>query len=387
LLISRENAIIKRIQTLAIPLFAHSFLASALTSLALTGQVSGDVTRPVQFPSRADVVMQLVLARTQNVPIIKNTGAFPDIEKFSWYEPYMLFAERMGIVRAEINTNLLYPNKSVTRAEFLKMFSVTFGIKPGYPHVYRDIPKNAWFDVYAGVAHSYGLFTLENPYYLEPQRAVTQREVTHALAVYEKLRKAASEPVALEQEMAQEQADGKLTLYNVISTRKQNVTLVDPEPAMQLKPLVRKIPLPQSLPDIRSQIVTLVNEIRSEHQLPLLTENPALDGSAQFYAEKMAAEGFFGHVAPNGQTLKDRIAATTFYQRGFSMDCFCIKGYALGENLARGQKTSREVVDAWMKSPSHRDAILNPAYSYIGIGAKAGYWVQHFGGIILPPTL
>ena len=90
------------------------------------------------------------------------------------------------------------------------------------------------------------------------------------------------------------------------------------------------------------------------------------------------------NTAPDGQTLKDRISATSYYDRSFVLACKCVPGFALGENLARGQKTPKEVVDAWMRSPSHRDAILNPDYADLGIGVSAGYWVQHFGGKLFP---
>jgi uncharacterized protein YkwD len=98
----------------------------------------------------------------------------------------------------------------------------------------------------------------------------------------------------------------------------------------------------------------------------------------------MASQGFFGHVAPDGQTLTDRIAAVGYYNRSLSADCNCVKGYALGENLARGQKTAKEAVDAWLKSPGHRKNLMDPAYTDTGIGVKSGVWVEHFGGVILP---
>ena len=53
-----------------------------------------------------------------------------------------------------------------------------------------------------------------------------------------------------------------------------------------------------------------------------------------------------------------------------------------GENIASGQKSASEVVNAWMNSPGHRANILNSSYSRIGsasvnIGGTL-YWVQLF---------
>jgi uncharacterized protein YkwD len=98
----------------------------------------------------------------------------------------------------------------------------------------------------------------------------------------------------------------------------------------------------------------------------------------------MALKGYFSHVSPAGQTLRDRIKTTGYYNRTFSSECFCVKGYSLGENLARGPKTAEQAIKAWLKSPSHREAILNADYTDIGVGVSAGMWVQHFGGVLLP---
>ncbi len=52
--------------------------------------------------------------------------------------------------------------------------------------------------------------------------------------------------------------------------------------------------------------------------------------------------------------------------------------YNIGENIAMGQKTPTEVVQAWMDSPGHRANILDPQYVYIGVGYCDNYWVQQF---------
>jgi len=56
-----------------------------------------------------------------------------------------------------------------------------------------------------------------------------------------------------------------------------------------------------------------------------------------------------------------------------------------GENIAAGQTTPEEVVQAWMNSEGHRANILNPNYTAIGVGYVKGgsygsYWTQDFIG-------
>jgi len=52
----------------------------------------------------------------------------------------------------------------------------------------------------------------------------------------------------------------------------------------------------------------------------------------------------------------------------------------MGENIAKGQKTPRAVVRAWMHSKGHRANILSPRYTDLGVGFHRGRWVQTFGG-------
>jgi uncharacterized protein YkwD len=56
-------------------------------------------------------------------------------------------------------------------------------------------------------------------------------------------------------------------------------------------------------------------------------------------------------------------------------------GLGVAENVAWNQKSPDSVMHAWMNSPGHRAAILNPKYSEIGVGvvvSNGPYWTQHF---------
>lgn len=55
----------------------------------------------------------------------------------------------------------------------------------------------------------------------------------------------------------------------------------------------------------------------------------------------------------------------------------------VGENIAMGQQSSGEVLNAWMNSSGHRANILNPGYTRIGVAAYTTpegtiYWCQQF---------
>jgi uncharacterized protein YkwD len=55
----------------------------------------------------------------------------------------------------------------------------------------------------------------------------------------------------------------------------------------------------------------------------------------------------------------------------------------VAENIAMGQRSSTEVVNAWMNSSGHRANILNPGHTRIGVAAYSTpegtiYWCQQF---------
>lgn len=132
-------------------------------------------------------------------------------------------------------------------------------------------------------------------------------------------------------------------------------------------------PSDNSLSGFRADVLKLVNAERAKKNLAAYAYNKTLESSAQDYAAHMKSENCFSHTAC-GSTLKQRMHASGYYQGGG-------KSYSYGENIARGQDTAAEVMEDWMNSPSHRDAILSSKYKEIGIGKSGNYWVQHFGAI------
>lgn len=117
-------------------------------------------------------------------------------------------------------------------------------------------------------------------------------------------------------------------------------------------------------------VISLVNEIREEYGLPLLSEHWELSRVARYKSEDMSALGYFSHTSPT-------------YGSPFEM----IKSFGLaystaGENIARGYKTPEAVVEGWMSSSGHRANILNKSYKYIGVGyaPDGSYCTQMFMG-------
>jgi uncharacterized protein YkwD len=106
----------------------------------------------------------------------------------------------------------------------------------------------------------------------------------------------------------------------------------------------------------------LTNEERQTQNLPILTTNPLLTEAAELKASDMATKGYFAHTSPEGKTPWYWIN-----QVGYDYH------YA-GENLAINFSDSKDVTEAWMNSPTHRENILKGKYTEIGTGVATGMY-------------
>jgi uncharacterized YkwD family protein len=114
------------------------------------------------------------------------------------------------------------------------------------------------------------------------------------------------------------------------------------------------------------QVVQLVNQERAKQGLRPLTHRADLKNVAQKKAEDMINSNYFSHTSPNYGSPFDM------------MKTFGISYSTAGENIAKGQKSPQEVMNAWMNSSGHRANILKPEYDSIGVGFYQGAWVQMF---------
>lgn len=134
---------------------------------------------------------------------------------------------------------------------------------------------------------------------------------------------------------------------------------------------VLKIPSTDSaVLSYEKEVVRLVNEIRVKNGLKALTYNWELSRVARYKSQDMKDNGYFSHTSP--------VYGSPFQM----MKSFGIKYRTAGENIARGQRSPQDVVNAWMNSAGHRANILNASFTEIGVGyvASGNYWTQMFIG-------
>ncbi|EQE62134.1 CAP domain-containing protein [Clostridioides difficile] len=129
----------------------------------------------------------------------------------------------------------------------------------------------------------------------------------------------------------------------------------------------------ESFSAYQKEVVDLVNIERAKAGLNPLTLDSSISNVATKKSQDMIDNNYFSHNSPTYGSPFDMLKK------------FGISYKTAGENIAMGQKTPKEVVNAWMNSEGHRKNIMNPNFSKIGVGVAQKsvgsiYWTQIFVG-------
>ena len=104
----------------------------------------------------------------------------------------------------------------------------------------------------------------------------------------------------------------------------------------------------------KAEVFRLINSERKKNSGSELKAMEILGVMADKRAKEAAA--LFQHTRPDGTRCFTIFAENSLKYR------------AAGENLAYGYKTPETLVAAWMNSEGHRKNILDPDFTYAGIG-------------------
>lgn len=137
------------------------------------------------------------------------------------------------------------------------------------------------------------------------------------------------------------------------------------------KPKVKPAPIQTSTSIPGALNKDRVVQEMNRHRRSPLTRHAQLDAAAQGHADWMAANEKLSHQGASGSSAADRVTAAGYRWQG------------VAENIAAGQRTETEVVDAWFKSPGHRKN-MQCNYRHTGVGVAQGpggilYWATVFG--------
>lgn len=115
-----------------------------------------------------------------------------------------------------------------------------------------------------------------------------------------------------------------------------------------------------------SAVVNLVNDERASNGCDPVHVDDRLTAAAQEHSQDMSDRDYMAHENPEGEGPGERASRHGYEAWG-------------AENVAKGQQSAEQVMDAWMNSPGHRANILNCGLEAIGVGEAGNAWTQKFG--------
>jgi uncharacterized protein YkwD len=137
---------------------------------------------------------------------------------------------------------------------------------------------------------------------------------------------------------------------------------------------------PRRIDYLRQIALDLANQDRARHGFSALRPDALLTKAAQRHAEDMLRRNYFGHYSPEGRTPSDRFLAVGG-RIGAAENLFMLRDSSL-VNAPIGVDKLAFFERGWMRSPGHRQNLLDRRYGRFGFGlAVSGnrlYAVQLF---------
>ncbi|TET98434.1 MAG: CAP domain-containing protein [Anaerolineales bacterium] len=113
---------------------------------------------------------------------------------------------------------------------------------------------------------------------------------------------------------------------------------------------------------LESSLIQLINQERQSRDIGTLSQQSQLTAAARVHSEDMACNDFVDHRGSDGLWPWDRAR-----DQGYTYS-------AIAENIFAGSSSAQSIFNGWMNSPGHRDNMLNPTYTEIGVGYQ--YWTD-----------
>lgn len=309
--------------------WAYHSVHTLADSGILTGYSNGNF-KPSQEITRAQAA--IVLAKALKIDgNTKFKAKFKDVSTSHYAYKQINALTEKGVFSDAGSFN---PEAPLTRAQMAKILIEGFGIQVDSNHLvsFQDVPKSYWGHDYiitiAELGISYGVTRTT----FQPGASVTRAQ----LAAF------TERALKFDQRVKDKSItyDANLKLYSGINSAAFDT-------------------------------IAMVNKERAKKGLKMVKEDPALSKIAQLKAEDMVDNRYFAHVSP-------------LYGKPSEMAVhFGYPTNQVGENIALGYASSRETMDAWMESKGHKDNILLPSYTSIGVGYVEDedgipYWVHLF---------
>ena len=109
-----------------------------------------------------------------------------------------------------------------------------------------------------------------------------------------------------------------------------------------------------------NKILELMNQKRTEAGLKPLTMDNTLLCVARYKSNHMIQNNYFSHINPDGTKWTDWLKALGY------------RYTATAENIAYNSYDPVELFNQWWNSTGHRENMMNPSYTKVGIGVICG---------------
>ncbi len=138
-----------------------------------------------------------------------------------------------------------------------------------------------------------------------------------------------------------------------------------------------------NLPNYQADMLRAINDARAQARtcgpaakpaVASISWNSELFTAAALHSQDMAQREYFAHINPEGITPGERANLAGY-------------GYSnLGENIAAGQTSIAQVMQGWLDSKDHCNAIMNGAYTEVAVACVSttrfkypSYWTMELG--------
>ena len=105
-----------------------------------------------------------------------------------------------------------------------------------------------------------------------------------------------------------------------------------------------------------AELIALINAERGKNNIPLLAFNQEVARLARYKSEEMKRHGMLCH-----QSL-------VYGSPEQMLSRFAVPQATVGANIAMGQESSREVMEAWANSKYHYANMMNAEFTGAGVG-------------------
>ena len=118
---------------------------------------------------------------------------------------------------------------------------------------------------------------------------------------------------------------------------------------------------------IERVILDLVNQERAKVGVNPLQIDNTLQATARGHSDDMFLRSYFAHEDPDGFSSADRIAEAHRQLIGLTGENIWM---GVDVDLSDQKKTAASIMNDWMHSSGHRDAILKKTYTHLGVGVS-----------------